>query len=257
MGNLYKIKREVEKTWENYKIKTAKPNKDALWIFGMQKSGTTAIAALLAKRAGKTSTLDTPLLWTPYIEQLEFGNIVLKNHIKSNAYDFSKDIIKEPNATFLFNELKQVFRLNKYIVIIRNPFDTIRSILNRLNIPGNLREINIAEVDENWQHLFFNNGKQYIEDLTCLWKKAYDGNMLDSASCILVRYEDFNKNKLNFIDKLCFDLNYEIKADINHLLNKKFQPPGHRNIKLEEFFGDENYNFIKNNCSGLLKKYYG
>jgi hypothetical protein len=255
MGKLYRIKRQLEKKWENYKRKKVKPNKNALWIFGMQKSGTSAIAALLAHRAGKTVTIDTPLLWTPYIQQLKSGKLLLSDHINSNPYDFSKDIIKEPNATFIFKEVKLNFKLDKYVVIIRNPLDTIRSILNRLNLPGDKSSININHVDPKWRFFFKNKGVNYIDDLCDAWNLAYSNDeMIYGENCITVKYEDFNNNKSVFIDDLIFQLNLESLNSIEKIKNKDFQPKGMSEINLEIFFG-ANYSIIENKCKIQSSKF--
>jgi adenylylsulfate kinase-like enzyme len=64
MGSMYRVKRKIQKKLEAYHRKNTKPNKEALWVFGMQKAGTSAIASLLAHRTGKTATIDTPLFST-------------------------------------------------------------------------------------------------------------------------------------------------------------------------------------------------
>ena len=248
MGKLYQVKRNFIKKWGAYQKQIGKPNKDVIWVFGMQKSGTSAIAGLLAHRSGKTVTIDTPELWTPHLEKLKSGQLSLKNHIYKNPYDFSKDIIKEPNATFLFDELKGIFKLKKYVVIIRNPFDTIRSILNRLGLPGDQSSININDVNPNWRGIFNNNGNNYISDLCELWNEAYSNeDMINSKSCILVKYEDFVEDKTSFIDDLCRKLNLPLKYNIELIQDKNFQPKGDKNVDLANFFG-YNYNIIKDNC---------
>src|SRR5690554_887217 len=117
MGFLYRFKRRFEKEREACLIKLAKPNMDALWIFGMQKAGTSAIAGLLAHRAGKTVTIDSPYLWNPYLNQIKNGQLSLREHIRKYPFDFSKEIIKEPNATFLLDEIQENFTLAHYIYI--------------------------------------------------------------------------------------------------------------------------------------------
>ncbi len=246
MGNLYKIKRRVEKTWENYKIKTAKPNKDALWIFGMQKSGTSAIAGLLAHRANKSVTIDTPFLWEPYYSQIKNGKLTIKEHVNKHAYPFSKDIIKEPAASVIIRYIEKYFNLSKYLFIYREPHDVIRSVLNRLDLPGNEKNVNFHDIDTNWQIHFKNHGKNYINDLIELWIKVYSQRQyINNPNCILVSYKEFKKNKQKFIDDLCEKLNYKPVKDITHLLDHSFQPKGNSNVDLKSFFGEENYNIIE------------
>ena len=247
MGKLYRVKRKLQKKWEAYKIKITKPNKDALWVFGVQKSGTSAIAGLLAHRANKTVTLDTPYLWEPYYSEIISGNLSLKHHVIKNPFPFSKDIIKEPAASVMIGHIEKIFNLPQYLFIYREPHDVIRSILNRLDLPGNKKNVNFHSIDANWQIHFKSHGKNYINDLIELWINVYSQKeYINNPNCILVTYKDFVQDKQKFIDGLCKKLNYKPVKDIAHLLDHNFQPKGNSNVNLKSFFGEENYNNIEN-----------
>lgn len=245
MGQLYRLKREFQKKWETYLRTMAKPNKDALWIFGVQKAGTSAIAGLLAHRADKTVTIDTKMLWDPYYSQLKSDHLSLAKHIKKNPFDFSKDIIKEPTASILIDKIDACFKMNQFVFIYRNPHDVIRSILNRLKLPGNQQDINIEAVHENWR-IHFNNGANYIDSLIDLWISVYaQSNYIDDKRCIFVKYENFLKDKEIFIDTLCDKLNFKKVQDTTHLLDYNFQPKGNPEVNLINFFGQHNYDLIE------------
>lgn len=249
------LKENLKKIWEAYQHKIAKPNKDALWIFGMQKAGTSAIAGLLAHKANKSITIDTPLLWTPHIQKLQNGEINLKDQMSFNSFDFSKEIIKEPNATYLLDEVQENFNMAKYVFVIRNPFDNIRSILNRLDVEGNHRNIEISKIHPAWRGLFKNNGDDYIIDLAQIWLETYSKDkFINSMRCILVKYEDFKKDKNKTIDKICTHLNYETVNSIDELKNHNFQPKGNPNVDLKVFFGS-NYEIINDICGKQMRKF--
>jgi hypothetical protein len=257
MGRLYRVKRKIQKKLEAHHRKKTKPNKEALWVFGIQKAGTSAIASLLAHRAGKSATIDSPFLWMPYIEKLQNEEIDLKNHIDCYPHDFSKEIIKEPNATYIFRQIKQNFNLNKYILIIRNPLDNIRSILNRLNIPGDQHNIELEKIHPKWQHLFKSKGNNYVKDLAELWLSIYGNREFTSTdNCILIKYEDFNKDKVKTINTICDLLDYEGVASIDKLKNKNFQPRGNSKVDLRLFFGEENYKLILEKTNKVCLEYY-
>ena len=119
----------------------SKINSDPLLILGNQKSGTTVIASLLSKATKKTLTSDIKSLIKNPSLKLDFKLLCLNDFIKQHKYDFSKDIIKEPFLSFYAEELIESFPNAKIVWIVRNPYQNIRSILNRLKIPGNLQKI--------------------------------------------------------------------------------------------------------------------
>jgi len=234
-----------------------KPNKDALFIFGFAKSGTSAIAGLLAAKSGKSVTIDTHYLWEPYKSKLITGEISLKEHVEKFSYPFSKNIIKEPNATFLIKEIKEYFSLNPYIYIVRNPFDNIRSILNRLRLPGDQDHVDLNLVNKNWQNLFKETeGKEYIKTLAKKWLEVYSQTeYLESEACVLTRYEDFNIDKEPFIDKLSERVGFQSQNSISHLVNRPFQPKGNSSIDLETFYSPKNYNIILEICGEKMNSF--
>lgn len=250
MKILKKIKNRIRRLILNL---ISKPNSNAIWIFGFQKSGTSAIAGLLAEHADKSVTIDSIFLWEPYKTKLMKKGI--KAHVNKYSYDFSKDIIKEPGATFYIPIIESYFKLNKYIFIVRNPFDNIRSILNRLDLPGNLDEISINDVSHRWQSKFTNNGKSYIKDLALLWLEANDQNdYMFNDRCVLIKYEDFNKDKVNFIENLATEFALKRQKDINNIADKPFQPKGKANIDLVEFFGNKNIELINTICGNRMRE---
>ncbi|SHJ16358.1 Sulfotransferase family protein [Mesonia phycicola] len=232
-----------------------KPNKKAMWVFGMQKTGTTAIASLLATRSGKSCTLDTKYLWGDYYKDIINKKLCFNNHINKFSYPFSKDIIKEPSASLMINQIEKVFKLKKYIFITRHPLDTIRSILNRLNIPGNKKSINIESIHPDWQ-IHFSSGESYVRDLAILYVKVYSQeNYIFSDNCVLVKYEDFVEDKLTFIDGLLDEFDFEKKNDITNILDKNFQPKGQVVKDYVSYFGEENYNEIKAITEQVAQKF--
>lgn len=239
------------------KNKLTKANKEAIFIFGFQKSGTSAIAGLLAESTGKSVTIDTPYFWYPNARKIIDNEISVKSIVEKYCYPFSKDIFKEPNATFFIPQIEQFFYLKKYVFIVRNPFDNIRSILNRLSIPGNLNRINDPKlINSNWLSLFEEYPDQnYIGALANWWMKANNQfNYINSARCVLVRYEDFVENKIQCIENLALQLNLEPMFPIRNA-DKQFQSKGNNNENLKKFFGQNNYQIIENICGDLMDKY--
>ena len=127
---------------------------DPLFILGNPKSGTTVIANLLSKATKQTLTSDIKSVINHSTLQLDFNLLSFNNFIKQHKYKFSKEIIKEPFLSFYTEELINSFPNSKIVWIVRNPYQNIRSILNRLKIPGNLQEIKFNLI-LNLNHNFF------------------------------------------------------------------------------------------------------
>ncbi|TXB62990.1 sulfotransferase, partial [Phaeodactylibacter luteus] len=222
------------------------PNPEALWVFGMQKSGTSVISALLAAKTGKSLQLDTKYLWEPFSKMVKNGELSVEELANKYSYDFSKEIIKEPSATFFIKHIDSFFELNQYVFIVRNPYDTIRSILNRLDLAGDQQKIEVEDVVPSWRYLYREmQGRDYIAVMARRWVQAnYQPRWIESDRCVLVKYEDFNKEKEPFIEDLADVLGMPKKKDISHLLDKDFQPRGNSNVDLKVFFGKRNYDII-------------
>lgn len=234
----------------------AQPNEDAIWVFGMQKSGTSAIAGLLAERTRSSVTIDTPYLWFPFRQKLRSGELSVPEIVNTYSYDFSKDIIKEPGATFILAEIDRYFLLKKYVFIVRHPLQTIRSILNRLSLPGDQPAISLEEVDPKWRYFFENGGgKGYVADLAHRWCQANaQYKWIFSPQCKLIKYEDFQKDKVAVIDELALSLGLQPQKDISARLDHSYQPRGNAQVNLKSFFGPENYAAILEICESPMKR---
>lgn len=231
-------------------------------ILGNQKSGTTAIAKLLALVSRKSCLLDTPLLWEPHFSQLKQGQLLLKELILKHKYFFSKAIIKEPSLTFLFDQLVTIYPSTvRYVFIVRDPRDNIRSILNRLNIPGHLdildgEQYALTANEQSYFNakLFEYQEEHYIGQLAERWNLAVSLYLDQPNRFQLVRYEDFQLDKKNYIHQLAISLNLEIKADITAKVDVPFQIQGDRTIRHLDFFGKRNLDRINKICANAMNQ---
>lgn len=249
-------KRENKKSKSLFSLKESEP----VIVLGNQKTGSTAIAALLSQATEKSVTLDIldamqePSWQLIYKYQLrDFSDFIC-----SYENDFKKDIIKEPSLTFFYKELLHHLPKAKYVMIVRDPFENIRSILNRLGIPGDLEKINFDDwsslknfrtwrlaLDSTW--LGFPS-ETYIEALAYRWCAAADVYLNNKDAFNLVRYEDFKLNKKNSIEIIAFELGLSVLSDISDQVDIQFQGKGNTNSRGLEFFGLKNYQIIEGIC---------
>jgi len=234
-----------------------KVEKEPIIILGNQKSGTSAITHLLADCCGLSKTVDIPPTWPPYTQKLILGEEKLVDLVKKYPKYFSKKVIKEPNLTFVSEQVLQLFPKGRYIFIVRDPRDNIRSLLNRRNIPGNLDQISNIKLELEANILFDKEvwggaGENYIGVLAHRWNKAIKEYKKNSDSFHLLKYEDFCLNKSMFIESLATELGCKLKNDISNKVDFQFQPPGDNNINWKAFFGNANLAQINEICESNM-----
>ncbi|HEX7065258.1 MAG TPA: sulfotransferase [Bacillales bacterium] len=235
-------------------------------VLGNQKSGTSAIAALLAELTGLSVTIDLLEIREPVQGKLHRGELSFSEFVNRNKYDFSKEIIKEPSLTFLVEDLDRYFPETKKVFIIRDPRDNIRSILNRVKIPGDLKQLGHEEekqlkrapldwkrvIDSRWLGI---EGENYIEWMAERWNLAVDIYKKHEEEMILVRYEDFVKDKVAHIEQLAQTLGLPKINGIEDKVDIQYQPAGNQRVNKVDFFGEENLMKIENLCGTRMKEF--
>jgi len=236
-------------------------NKDAVFVLGNQKSGTTVIAALLSDFSGLSSTLDIRTWTVEEQDLLHEGRLSFGDFVQKHRFEFSSELIKEPALTFLYHEVRKYFTLPKTVFIIRDPRDNIRSILNRVNREGDKPALeNFAEIPQTWQRIIDNRWMgleydHYIDSMSARWNRAADVYLENAAEMVLVRYKDFVGDKVGTIKQLARRLGLPCVNDISSQVDVQYQPRGNREVSGEEFFGQENLGRIERICGSRMKKF--
>lgn len=238
----------------------AKVERAPIIFIGNQKSGTTAIPALLSEATGIEANLNVQPLWEPGQSQVYARERSFKQLVDSNKHLFSTKIIKEPCMTFLYDQVRQEFPEAIVYLIIRDPRENIRSILNRLNIPGDLEAItnkHLEGANPTWKSVVDNrwlgiDEEHYIDSMAERWNKAASIHVDHKEHVRLLKYEDFNQGKKAFIHGLADELGMPVKHDISHRVDHPFQRKGDHSMKGEAFFGPENYERIRSRCEAAM-----
>jgi len=255
----------IRKTLENFSLAVrsigVRVHERPILLLGNQKSGTTAIAALLAEMAGLPITLDLKKEFTdPVIDQLRTNGMTMKDFVERHRLDFSRPMIKEPSLTPFYRELASFFPESTFVIVVRDPRDNIRSILNRLNIPGNLDAIPVEarpQITRAWQ-LILNGewlglpGEHYIDKLAHRWNFTTDIYLANADEIILSRFEDFIADKPGEIKRLANRLGLAARNDISGKVNVQFQPAGDHKVTWQEFFGG-NLQRIESICAERME----
>ncbi len=228
-----------------------------VFVLGNQKSGTTAIAALLGQMTGLPATLDLRReIDDPCYELLRNGTTSFEDFVRRNRLDFSRLLLKEPSLTVFYDELMGRFPESRVVFVMRDPRDNIRSILNRLNLPGDLRELDaerLRRVPRAWQHVIDGRwlglkGNHYVDMLAERWNLISGIHLTHCKSVVSIRYEDFVADKVGEIGRLADALGLARERDISDHVDVAFQPRGDRGVRWETFFGLDNLSRIERVC---------
>jgi 2-polyprenyl-3-methyl-5-hydroxy-6-metoxy-1,4-benzoquinol methylase len=235
-------------------------NTQKIFVLGNQKSGTTAIAWLIAHYGQLTKTLDIPELWKQK-HKIFSGKRTLTSFVRSNSQSFSVQLIKEPNLTFFYREIDEIFPDSRYVFVIRHPADNIRSILDRLKIPGHLENAELKIKTRNtWEDLFYGTllgflkEEQYIARLAKRWVLSAEMYLKNRDKMLLIRYEDFLADKHRCIHTASQKLGINAKNEIEPFLDLQHQSRGvTRGMPWIECFGERNIEIIRKICGPYLK----
>lgn len=245
-----------------FQTATSRINSCPILVLGNQKSGTSAIAALLGEIAGLSVTIDLEKeIKNPTYDRVWKGELPFAEFININKFSFSREIVKEPNLTPFHQQLTEYFPNSKFVFVLRDPRDNIRSILNRLRIPGDLAKLEEKHRDcispawdlvINGQWLGLQGGN-YIEMLAARWNFMADVYLKSRNTMVLIRYEEFLKDKIGVIASLAQGLGLAPIRDISNKVNVPFQPPGERGVRWRDFFGEDNLTRIIDICRERMK----
>ncbi len=245
-----------------------------LIVLGHQKSGTTAIASLLARISDSSLSNDPLFMIDQGAGEAVDELISLQNQLKTlcRMYPdlFTKKIIKDPDFIFIFSSLKKVYINARYLFVVRDPRDTIRSICNRLRILGTekLEKPKYNDMymgNHHWELILSgelpaqknidHKHTNYIQNLANRWNMAIEIYLNNVDDIILIKYEDFLQNKEKIITRLAVDAGLQCKKSIAEYVDIQYQPKGNANADWNEFFGRDNLASIENICGLHMQKF--
>lgn len=243
------------------------PGREAkILILGHQKSGTTAIGALLADYCGLTYSND-PLYEVDKGSAKAVKSLVEKpcklcGFLRFKPSLFCKEVIKDPDYIFLQSQLSKAHPNAKQVFVVRDPRDNIRSLCNRLKLDGRSTLKAPASSDmykgnRHWELIFSGHlpvlkSANFIESLAKRWCYAAELYLRNKETIILVRYEDFVQDKRKEIGILAEKLGFPQKNSIVEKLDKQFQPRGDNSASHLDFFGEDNLLMINSECREYL-----
>lgn len=237
-------------------------NRAPIFLLGNQKSGTSAICELLGMSTGIAVTTDLKReVGGQFYLSVAQGDVPFRTLVRRNRWDLSRDIVKEANLTLLGRELKRHFPGARYVMIVRDPRDNIRSILDRVKVPGNLEALvpdAAYDIGPGWAVVLGSAWpgvtvrSHYIEQLAERWNACADVYLRAPGDMLLVRYEDFAADKEGTIEGLARALGLAPRHAIGDKVDVQFQPRGNHGVSWGGFFGAPNLARIEQICGSRM-----
>lgn len=256
---LYRMRESLRDTWRAMR---STPHADPVLVLGTQKSGTSAIAGLLGIATRLPATIDLRRDFErPLAPAVAAGRCTFARFLRRHAEAFSNPIVKDPNLTFLLPRILDRWPDARLVFVRRDPVQTVRSVLDRLGIPGDLEALEAASLesvppgwrcvlDSRWCERLAPDGDRsrgplhYVEELArrCLLADRVASRSLASRSdrTIEVRYEAFRDDKIASIGSLAERLGLELRDRdaLAAAVDRPFQPAGRAaGVDPERFFG--------------------
>ncbi len=237
-----------------------------VFVLGNQKSGTTAIAALLAQCIGEPFISDVLYRNKLHLKDLLDGTPSLAELVQSHPESFAATVVKDNDFTFLYPSLARAFPEAGFVFIVRDPRQNIRSVLNRLKLPGDLDSLTAEQYAHlrkklpGWHTIltgssFGSSTGHYIDVLADRWVRANQVYLSASDRMTVVRHEDFDAAKRPVIERLATELGFSVANDISGSQDRQFQPLGDRTITPEAFFGPQNLERVERRCATLMPSF--
>jgi len=224
-------------------------------VLGNQKTGSTAIAKLLAHLGRLRAVTDIHPLHAPDAHLPDDPSAVA-SFLQRMRYYVRHDLVKENELTPATGALLEVLPRARPVFVLRHPVHNIRSILDRVDLPGvplPLDEISLSA--SNWRSIVTGHrlGIEAPDHITALAKRWSHMTTLyrrHQDRLHRVRYEAFTADKRATIRALATRLGIEPRQEIQPLLDVSFQPRGaHRSTPPGEFFSAEALDIIHQQCA--------
>lgn len=226
----------------------------AIVILGNQKTGSTAVAHLLASYGQLSLAADVhPAQGNE--QRLVNGTYPLPALLQDARYYFRHEVVKENALTPITEPLLNALPHARFVFMTRHPAHNIRSMLDRLSLPGEPLPLSEINVDPGWQSIVDGSAlhldaPDHISALALRWQTLADRYLDHQDRLQLIRYEDFQTDKTGTIARLAEQLGVPQRTDIQRLLDRPFQPRGaHRTVPLEEFFSEDALRIIDQHCA--------
>ena len=200
---------------------------------GNQKTGSSAIAGLLAARTHASLAPDVHGAWQME-HALATGALPARAFLQRYRYYFRHKIVKENSLTLAADALLPALPHGQPVFVVRHPLHNLRSILDRLGWPGTPQPPSVLPpIPHAWRAIvdvqtWGVEASNHITALAERWRLTAETALRHRDRALLIRYEDFSADKQGIIDGLADTLGLTARYSIDALLDHSFQPRGTR-----------------------------
>lgn len=230
------MKRAMRRLMRSALNNFSRVNEEIIFICGHQRSGTTAVAKLLAIYGDLSLSDDPRWAWLSrggLAREIYLGEEDVDSVIERNRHEFGKDVMKSPGATPLMPRLKEHMPRSKFVYIVRDPRDNICAMVERLNkyksTQVHLDKSMFDKRDPAYQWLEnawlgFSEDDAVVE-LGTRWKRFVQISQ-EVDGVLYETYEGFVADKVGFIGRLASSLGVSKRRDILPYVDIQFKKKG-------------------------------
>ena len=268
---LRKLLAAAEPHWARLYERFAPPLEPAriapVLVLGNQKTGSSAIAHLLAACGDLRLAANVHPAQGRERRMARLDASEMRAFIQNEArYYFGHAVVKENALTSAVGALLEALPNARGVFVTRHPAQNIRSILDRLGLPGTPQPLGTvaADLPAGWRDVVTNGGlrlddpedapEDHITALARRWATLARRYLRHAERLHLARYEDFMADKAGFVRRLADTLDIPFQRDIESLLDVPFQPRGaHRGAALHQFFSTDALRIIDDCCAPEMR----
>lgn len=219
-----------------------RPHPAPVFLLGHPKSGTTAVASLLSRLTGLPVGLDMFRSIgrdRALLERLHRREVPFADFVRDWPWHFSRPLVKCPKLTFFEPHLRECFPASRFVFIVRDPRDTLRSFLHRRGVRGpGFRPLDA----------FPSLPGDPLEALARRWCLAAAPWMAAPEAFTLVRYEDFAADREGAVRRLASELGLPAVGRLEGHLERPYKPFSGP-YDPAAFFGPENLRRLEEICA--------
>ncbi len=239
-------------------------------ILGHQKGGTTAVASLLGKLSDNKVSIDP--LYRVDLGKAEKITRLVKNPKLIELYClrypslFRQPIVKDPDLIYIYQAVKECYGNARFLFVVRDPRDVIRSICNRLALDGDdLNQVpainEMFNGNHHWELVLSGELPQrersgqpssLVSNLAYRWNMASKIYLEFSSEMIFLKYEDFLEDKERIVSETAKKLGLGCKKSIVDFIDVQYQSKGNSHTDLYKFFGEKNLRLVEEICANYM-----
>ncbi|MCB9777869.1 MAG: sulfotransferase [Alphaproteobacteria bacterium] len=239
------------------------PHARPVFVLGHQKTGSSAVGAMLAEVSGEAAALDLAAeLARPLHLEVEAGRKSFDDFLHHNAVDLSRRIVKDACLAALAAPLAARFPAARFVFVVRDPRATVRSVLDRVGLPGDRAhydEAILAGVPRAWREVLLPAGADagdVVAHIAERWRQQARVALAGDLPVRVIRYEDFCRAPRAETEAVARDVGLPVLPGDDRAARQQWQPAGEHRGRWPAFLGDANVARIDALCRDEMRAFH-